>query len=156
MKAIKGTRNGVRIKSKRQLDKKVKHLTLTQQILRFSFHLHLVTTFFIYILIFIYLLSDQFDHPFQIFTFKDFRACEKYRSLRTKAIHWAKTVATQLAIPEPTRLTRNPESRLDLFTKGSHKSIVAPATLQSKEQTRNSGSNTRIDSFIFNYLDSSR
>ncbi len=110
VKAIEGTRNGVRIKPKRQLDKEVKHLTLTQQILRFSFHLHLATTFFTYIFIFIYLLSDQFDHSFQIFTFKDFRACEKYRSLRMKAVHWAKTVDTQLAIPEPTRLSRHPEN----------------------------------------------
>jgi hypothetical protein len=110
VKAIKRTKNGVRMKPERQMDKSRKHLALTQQILRFSSHLHLATTSYISILIFNYFLSDQFDHPFQTFTFKDFRACEKYRSLRTKAVHWAKTVATQLAIPEPTRLTRNPEN----------------------------------------------
>jgi hypothetical protein len=64
VKAIKRTKNEIRIKPVKQLDKIRKYLALTQQILRFSFHLHLATAFIISILIFNYLLSDHLGHPF--------------------------------------------------------------------------------------------
>jgi hypothetical protein len=80
VKAIKRTRNEIRIKPERQLEKIRKYLALTEPNLPFSFHLHLATAFTISILIFNYILSDHFDHHFQTFTFKDFRPCEKHYS----------------------------------------------------------------------------
>jgi hypothetical protein len=56
VKTIKRTKNEIRIKPEKQLDKIKKYLTLTQQISRFSVHLHLATAFIISILIFNYLL----------------------------------------------------------------------------------------------------
>jgi hypothetical protein len=140
----------------KQLDEIRKNRALTETKLQSSFHLHLTAAFYISILIFNYFLSDHFDHHFQTFTFKDFRACEKHRSLRTKALHWAKTLATQLAIPESTRLPRNPENRLDLLAKDLHRNILVPVTLRSKGRPRNSEDNTQIDSFIVTYLGSPR
>ncbi len=124
-----------------------KYLALTQQILQFSFHLHLATAFIISIFIFNYLLSDHLGHHFRTFTFKDFRACEKLYSLQVVALHWAKTAVTQLAIPESTRLPRNPETQPDILAKDLHKNILVPVTPQLKSQTRNSENNTQIDSF---------
>ncbi len=147
VKAIKRTKNEIRIKPERQLDKIRKYLALTQQILQFSFHLHLATAFIISILIFNYLLSDHFDHPFRTFTSKDFRACEKHYSLRMIALHWAKTAVTQLAIPESTRLPRNPETRPDILAEDLHRNILVPVTPQLKSRPRNSENNTQIDSF---------
>ncbi len=64
VKAIKRTENKIRIKPERQLDKIKKYLALTEPNLQFSFHRHLATAFTISIVIFNYLLSDHFDHPF--------------------------------------------------------------------------------------------
>jgi hypothetical protein len=110
MKARKRTKNEIRIKPEKQLDRIRKNLALTETMLQFSFHLHLAAAFYISNLIFNYFSSYHFDQPFRTFTIKDFRACEKHCSLRTKALHGAKTAATQLAIPESTRLPINPET----------------------------------------------
>ena len=126
--------------------------------LQFSFHLHLAVASYILILIFNYLFSDHFDHPFMTFTFKKLRTCEKHCSLQTKTLHWPKTVTThlQLAIPEFTRFTRNPENRFDLFDKDLHQNTLVPVSLRSNGQPRNSENHTHTDSIIVNYLDSSR
>jgi hypothetical protein len=139
------------MKPEKQLDKIRKNLALKETKLQFSFHLHLAAAFYISILIFNYLLSDHFGHPFRTFTFKDFRACEKHRSLRTKASHWAKTAATQLAIPESTRLPRNPETRIDLLTKDLHGNTFVPVALRSIRRTRNSENNGEADIRISGY-----
>ncbi len=68
------------------------------------------------------------------------------------ALHWAKTAATQLAIPESTRLPRNPETRLDILAKDLHRNTLVPVKLRSISRTRNSENNNQIDSFIFTYL----
>jgi hypothetical protein len=151
VQAIKRAKNEIRIKTEKQLDKVRKCLTLTEPISHFSFHLHLATAFTISILIFNYFLSYHFDHPFQTFTFPDFRACEKHCSLRMIAWHWAKTAAPQLTIPESTRLPRNPETRPDLLAKVLHRNILVPVTLQLTSQPRNSENNTQID-YIHTYL----
>jgi hypothetical protein len=130
VKAIKRAKNKIRIKPERQLDKVRQYLTLTEPISQFSFHLHLATAFTISILIFNYFLSYHFDHLFQTFTFQDFRACEKHCSLRMIAWHWAKTAASQLTIPESTRLPRNPETLPDLLAKDFHRNTLVPVTLQ--------------------------
>ncbi len=127
-------------------------IVLTEPILQFSFHLHLAAPFTISILISNYFLSGHFDHPFRTFTFKDFRACEKHCSLQMIPLHWAKTAATQLAIPESTRLPRNPETRPDTLAKDLHRNTLVPVTLQLISRPRNSENNTQIDSFIFTYL----
>jgi hypothetical protein len=64
VKAIKRSKNELRMKPEKQLDKIRKNLALTETKLQFLFHLHLAATFYISILIFNYLLSDHFDHPF--------------------------------------------------------------------------------------------
>jgi hypothetical protein len=152
VKAIKRAKTEIRIKQEKQLEKVRKYLTLTEPISHFSFHLHPATAFTISILIFNYFLSYHFDHPFRTFTFPDFRACEKHCSLQMIAWHWAKTSAPQLAIPESTRLPRNPETRPDLFSKDLHRNTLVPVTLQLTSRPRNSENNTHIDSFIPTYL----
>ena len=156
VKAIKRTKNEIRIKPERQLDKIRKYLALTEPILQFSFHLHLAAAFAISFFILNYLLSDHFDHLFWTFTFNNFRACEKHCSLQMKALHWAKTAATQLAIPEPTRSPRNPETRPDILNKDLCRNTLIPVTLQLISRTRSSENNTQIDSFIFTYLGTPR
>jgi hypothetical protein len=64
VKAIKRTKNKIKTKPERQLDKIRKYQELTPQTSQSSFHLHLATSFIISILIFNYLLSDHLDHPF--------------------------------------------------------------------------------------------
>ena len=81
VKAIKRSKTTIRMIPEKQLDKIRKNLALTETKSQFSFHLHLAAAFYISILIFNFFLSDHFDHPFRTFTFKDFRACEKHRSL---------------------------------------------------------------------------
>jgi hypothetical protein len=156
VEAIKRTKYEIRIKPERQLDKFRKYLTLTKQILQVSSHLHLAAAFAISLLIFNYLLSDHFDHLFRTFTFNNFRACEMHCFLRMKASHWAKTAATQLAIPESTRSPRNPETRPDLLNKDICRNTLIPVTLQLISRTRSSENNTQIDSFIFTYLGTPR
>jgi hypothetical protein len=64
VEAIKRTKNEIRIKLERQLEKFRKYLTLTKKILQVSFHLHLAAAFAISFFILNYLLSDHFDHLF--------------------------------------------------------------------------------------------
>jgi len=63
-KAIKRTKNEIRIELESQQDKFRKYLALKEPILQFSFHLHLAAAFTISILFFNYVLSDHFDHHF--------------------------------------------------------------------------------------------
>jgi hypothetical protein len=156
VRAIKRTKTTIKMIPEKQLYKIKKNLALTKTKLRSSFHLHLATEFYISILMFNYFLVYHFDYPFLTFNCKDFRACEKHRSLQTRAWHWAEILATQLAIPESTKSPRNSENRLDLLTKDLHRNILVPATLQSKGLLWNSENNTQIDSFIFSYLDTTR
>jgi hypothetical protein len=156
VKAIKRSKTTIRMIPEKQLDKIKKNLALTETKLQSLFHLHLATEFYISILMFNYFLPYHFDYPSPTFTCKDFRACEKHRSLQTRAPHWPKILATQLAIPESTKSSKNPENQLDLLTKDLHRNILVPVTLQSKGLLRNSENNTQIDSFIFSYLDSTR
>jgi hypothetical protein len=151
--AIKRTKNEIKVELESQQDKFRKYLALTEPILQFSVHLHLEAAFTISILFFNDILSDHFDHhfmyPFRTFTLKDFRGCKKHFSLRTKALHLARTAATQPTIPESTRLPRNPETRPDVLAKDLHRNTLVPVTLQLTGQPRNSENNTQIDSFIF-------
>jgi hypothetical protein len=154
--AIKRTKNEIKVELESQQDKFRKYLALKEPILQFSFHLHLAATFTISILFFNYVLSDHFDHhfmyPFRTFTLKDFRGCEKHFSLQMKALHLARTAATQPAIPESTSLPRNPETRPNILTKDLHRNTLVPVTLQLIGQPRNSENITQIDSFVFTYL----
>jgi hypothetical protein len=81
VKTISRTKNEIRIKKGKQLDKGRKHLTLTEPDLPLSFHLHLATAFTISILIFNYVLLHHFHHHFQTFNSKDLRDREKPHSL---------------------------------------------------------------------------
>ncbi len=150
------TRNKIGIELESQQNKFRKYLALKDPNLQFAFHLHLAAAFTISILIFNYILSDHFDHhfmyPCRTFSFKDFRNCEKHFSLWMRALHLARTAATQPAIPESTRLPRNPETRPNILTKDLHKNTLVPVTLQLIGRPRNSENNTQIDSFIFTYL----
>jgi hypothetical protein len=69
-----------------------------------------------------------------------------------KALHLARTAATQPAIPESTSLPRNPETGPNILTKDLHHNTLVPVTLQLIGQPRNSENITQIDSFVFTYL----
>jgi hypothetical protein len=78
-KGIEGPKNKIRTEPERQQDKIRKLPALKDSIIKFSFHLHLATTFFIFILFFHSILSDHLYHhfmyPFQTFTSKDLKDC---------------------------------------------------------------------------------
>jgi hypothetical protein len=85
VKAIEELKIESRTELKGRQDKAREVQMLTDSILKFSFHLHLAATFTISSLFSNSVLSDHVDHnfmyPFQTFTLKDFRGCERHSSL---------------------------------------------------------------------------
>jgi hypothetical protein len=84
-------------------------------------------------------------YPFQTFTSRDFKDCEKHFSLQTKALHLAQKAKTHTTILESTRLPRNPETQPTIPAKDLHRNTLVPVTLQLLGQPRISENNPQID-----------
>jgi len=154
VKDINNSKTEFRIKLEGRQDKVRKVQTLKNSILKFSFHWHLTATVTMYIPFFNFFVLDHFDHhciyPFQSFTFKDFKDCEKHYSVQMKFLHSAKTAKTHPAILESTILPRTPETRPTELTRDLGRNILVPVTLPLIGQPRTSESNIQIDSFFSN------
>jgi hypothetical protein len=91
-------------------------------------------------------------YPFQKFTFKDFKDCEKHYSGQMKVLPSTKTAKTHQAILESTRLPRTPGTQPNVLARDLHRNILVLITLPLIGQPRTSEGNIQIDSFLFQYL----
>jgi len=139
VKAIGKTLQVVRVEKEKQVDKKISILT-------FNISSH------IFISIFNPFVSD---HHFQTFTIEEFSVCKGPCSSRQTKSAQAKTTVNAFANPDSIRRFKAPETQPDPHYRSLHRNPIVPKYLLSG-QVRKSENDRYNDSFILNYLDSSR
>jgi len=157
VKAIGKTLQVVRVEKEKQVDKKIEteaSVTLPP---------HFATTFNISILtfnisshIFISIFNPFVsDHHFQTCTIEEFSVCKGPCSSRQTKSAQAKTTVNAFANPDSIRRFKAPETQPDPHYRSLHRNPIVPKYLLSG-QVRKSENDRYNDSFILNYLDSSR
>jgi len=114
-----------------------------------------ICTFIIFISIFYSLVADPVDHHFQTFTIGDLSDCKLRHLSRQTASIQAATVVKTLANPDSIRPFKIPGTWPDVLYKSRSRKPLDPSHLLSG-RVRKSETKFHHDSFIFNYLDSSR
>jgi hypothetical protein len=163
VKAIEKTLEEFRVEKEKQVDKRIKteasvtlppRFATTSNISILTFTIF-IFTFNIFISIFNPFVSDPLDHHFQTFTIGDLSNCKlRHLSLQTAPIQ-ADTLVKTLANPDSIRPFKIPGTRSDLRYKSISRNPLAPSHLLSG-RIRKSETKLYHDSFIFNYLDSTR
>jgi hypothetical protein len=160
VKAIGKTLQVVRVEKEKQVDKKIEaeasvtlppHFATTFNISILTFTIFIFTSH-IFISIFNPFVSD---HHFQTFTIGDFSVCKGPCSSRKTNSAQARTTVNAFANPDSIRRFKVPETQPDPHYRNLHRNPIVPKYLLSG-QVRKSENDRYNDSFIFNYLDSSR
>jgi len=158
VKAIEKTLEEFRVGKDKQIDKKIEteaSITLPP---------HFATTFNIFILtftIFIFTSNIFIFNPFvsthhvQIFTIGDLSDYKAPCLSRPTNSAQTKATVNALASTDSIRLFKVPEKQPDPRSRNLHRNLLVPRYLLSG-QIRKSENDLYHDSFIFNYLDSSR
>jgi hypothetical protein len=162
VKAIRETQTEFRMKVGKPLGK------ITRSDFQVTLHLCFATaftisiltcicvTFTIFILTFNPFLFDHLDHHCQPFTAGNLRVCEIHCSPQRTPSSQAKTAVTTFANPDSTRSSRVPGLRPEPLYRNLCRNTLVPKHSRSLDGPRNSENDPYNDSFIFNYLDSSR
>jgi hypothetical protein len=160
VKAIEKTLQEFRVEKEKQVDKKIEakasvtlppHFATTFNISILTFTI-LIFTFNIFISIFYPFVSD---HHFQTFTVGELSDCKVPCLPRQTNSAQAKTTVNALSNPGSIRLFKVPEMQSDPRSRNLRRNLLVPKYLPSGP-ARNSENDPYNDSFIFNYLDSSR
>jgi hypothetical protein len=163
VETLEKTLKEVRIEKEKQVDKKIEaespvtlppHFatTFTISILTFSIF---IFTFNIFISIFNPFVTDPWDHHFQTFTIGDLSDCKLRHLSRQTASVQADTLVKTLANPDSIRSFKIPGTWPDLRYKSPSRNPLVLSHLLSG-RIRKSETKLHHDSFIFNYLDSTR
>ncbi len=99
--------------------------------------------------------SDPSDHPSQTVTAGKLSGCKMFCLSQQTASTQAENLVKTLANADPRRLSKVPEIQPNLHYKNLPRNLFVPSHRYSG-LIRNSGNHLYHDSFIFNYLDSSR
>jgi len=158
VKALEKTLEEFRVEKDKQINKKIETEAST------TLPPHLATTFTIFILTFtistftsnIFIFNPFVSaHHVQIFTIGDLSDCKAPCLARPTNSAQTKATVKALASTDSIRLFKVPEKQPDLRSRNLHRNFLVPRYLLSG-QIRKSENDLYHDSFIFNYLDSSR
>jgi hypothetical protein len=162
VKAIEKTLQVFRVEKEKQIDKKTEaeasvtlppHFATTLNISILTFTIFIFTShIFTFISIFDPFVSD---HHFQTFTIGDLSDCKGPCSSQQTNSAQIKTTVNAFANPDSIRLFKVPETQPDTHSRSLPRNPIVPKYLLSG-QVRKSENDRYNDSFIFNYLDSSR
>ena len=162
VKALEKTLKEFRVGKEKQVDKKLEaeppvtlppHLANTYiSILTFTIF---IFTFNIFISIFNPFVADPLDLHSQTFTIGDLSDCKLRQLSRQTASTQADTVVKALANPDSIRSFKIPGNWPDVHYKSRPRNPLVPSHLHSG-RVRKSETKFHLDSFILNYLDSSR
>ncbi len=159
VKALEKTLKEFRVEKEKQVDKKIEAeapATLPPHLANTSIS---ILTFIIFIFTFNIFISifNPFvaEHHFQTFTIGDFSVCKGPCSSRKTNSAQARTTVNAFANPDSIRRFKVPETQPDPHYRSLHRNPIVPKYLLSG-QVRKSENDRYNDSFIFNYLDSSR
>jgi hypothetical protein len=163
VKAIGKTVEEFRARKEKQIDKRIETkalMTLPHPFATTS-HISILTftsficTFNIFISIFSSLVADLLDHHFQTFIIGDLSDCKlRHLSRQTVSIQ-ADTVVKTLANADPIRTFKIPGNWPEVHYKSRSQNPLVPSHLPSG-RVRKSETKFHPNSFISNYLDSSR
>ena len=163
MKAIEKTLEEFRVGKEKQIDKKIEtkaSITLPHPFAT-TFHISILTftificTFNIFIAIFNSLVADLLDHHSQTFTTGDLSDCKLRHLSQQTASTQADTVVKTLANPDSIRPFKIPGNWSEVHYKSRSRNLLVPSHLLP-DRVRKSETQFHLDSFIFNYLDSTR
>jgi hypothetical protein len=163
VKAITKTLKEFRARKEKQIDRKIEtraSITLPHPFATTS-HISILTftificTFNILIAIFNSLVPDPLDQHSQTFTMGDLSDCKLRQLSRQTASTQADTVVKALANPDSIRPFKIPGNWPDVHYKSRPRNPLVPSHLLSG-RVRKSETKFHLDSFILNYLDSSR
>jgi hypothetical protein len=163
VKAIEKTVEEFRARKEKQIDKRIETkalITLPHPSATIS-HISILTftsficTFNIFISIFSSLVADLLDHHFQTFIIGDLSDCKLRHLSRQTASIQADTVVKTLANTDSIRPFKIPGNWPEVHYKSRSQNPLVPSHLLSG-RVRKSETKFHPNSFIFNYLDSSR
>jgi hypothetical protein len=163
VKAIEKTVEEFRVRKEKQINRRLEtkaSMTLPHPFATTS-HISILTfTNFIcnlniFISIFSSLVADPLDHHSQTFTIGDLSDCKLRQLSRQTASTQADTVVKALANPDSIRPFKIPGNWPDVHYKSRPRNPLVPSHLLSG-RVRKSETKFHLDSFILNYLDSSR
>jgi hypothetical protein len=163
VKAIEKTVEEFRARKEKQIDRRIETKALKTLPHPFATNSHIsiltftsiICTFNIFISIFSSLVADLFDRHFQTFTIGDLSDCKLRHLSRQTALIQADTVVKTLANPDSIRPFKIPGNWPEIHYKSRFRNPLVPSYLLSG-RVRKSETQFHLDSFIFNYLDSSR
>jgi hypothetical protein len=166
VKAIEKTLTGPKIEGEKQLNKKIGSeptVTLPPRFttmfnISISIYISIIFTIFIFknfIPISESIVSDPFDHHSQTFTTGDLSDCKTFCLPRQTASVQAETLVKTLANSDSRRPFKVPETWPELHYRNLSRNPFVPSHLPSG-WVRKSETNLYHDSFILNYLESSR
>jgi hypothetical protein len=160
VKAIEKTVEEFRASKEKQIDRGIETkalITLPHPSATISYIPILTFTSFICIFISILnsFVADPLDHHFQTFTIGDLSDCKLRHLSRQTASIQADTVVKTLANPDSIRPFKIPGTWPDVHYKSRSRNPLVPSHLLSG-RVRKSETKFHHDSFIFDYLDSSR
>ncbi len=163
VKAIEKILEEFRVEKEKPVDKRIEteasvtlppHLATMSDSSIFTFTIF-IFTFNFFISIFNPFVADPLDHHFQTFTIGDLSDCKlRHLSQQTASIQ-ADTFVKTLANPDSIRPFKIPGTWSDLHYKSISRNPLVPSHLLSG-RIRKSETKLYHDSFIFNYLDSTR
>jgi hypothetical protein len=163
VKAIEKTVEEFRARKEKQIDKRIEtkaSMTLPHPFATIS-HISILTftsficTFNIFISIFSLLVADLLDHHFQTFIIGNLSDCKLQQLSRQTASIQADTVVKTLANADSIRTFKIPGNWPEVYYKNRSQNPLVPSHLLSG-RVRKSETKFHPNSFIFNYLDSSR
>jgi hypothetical protein len=163
VKAIEKNVEEFRVRKERQIDRRIEtkasmtlpHLFATTSHISILTFTNFICNFNNFISIFNSLVADPLDHHSQTFTVGDLSVCKLRHLSRQTASIQADTVVEALANPDSIRPFKVPGNWPDVHYKSRSRNPLVPSHLLSG-RIRKSETKFHPDSFIFNYLDSSR
>ena len=163
VKAIEKNVEEFRARKERQIDRRIEtkasmtlpHLFATTSHISILTFTNFICNFNNFISIFNSLVADPLDHHSQTFTVGDLSVCKLRHLSRQTASIQADTVVEALANPDSIRPFKVPGNWPDVHYKSRSRNPLVPSHLLSG-RIRKSETKFHPDSFIFNYLDSSR